>query len=459
LVHDSELEHTDSFQPDKVFENEHPHIRPRDPSHDIANIPHLHDGQYTDFVFTACDGSNVWEIKFRVPNESTTTTARIDGPAPAGAPQVVRDDTGAEIGQVYNDDDTSCHAVLIFNSDKITTAGGGRESEDEAYEPAHMRIPVEPGRAQWHVEQVDDLNFFNIDRCNGVENEDSSWPVVFEEQSSSSGSDTCISGDAVGMVLIFQDEANPVYSPLGTSAWDEDVAYWGDTVELICAPEYTQLCQVWENGETVAPTEATSVCKPDARDLPDGWTWDDLVRYPTEAQCKAVYDSAKGGAGVADPSGLVLLGVDISGSMTESTLGSGYSAFKEYLTSIGVEWKQILFNHERWVQLTTDNYIATVASFSSPTQIVVDWVDGYNCELAASSGSLELVVAAGLGAGTSPDYGDTGACSSLSGDANVLDDAVRVINGVPPVNGDIPLATSPEIGIQRSRGLIELVIR
>jgi len=270
VVHDSALEHSDGSQPDKVWEGGG--TVTRDPSH--AATPHLHDGQYTDFVFTACDGSNVWEIKFRVPNESTTTTARIDGPPPAL--QAARADTGAAIGQIYNDDDTSCHAVLIFNSDKITTAGGGHEAGD----PAHMRIPVEPGRAQWHVEQVDDLNFFNIDRCNGVENEDSSWPVVFEEQSSSSGSD-----------------------------------------------------------------------------------------------------------------------------------------------------------------------------------IVVDWVDGYNCELEASSGSLELVVAAGLGAGTSPDYGDTGSCSSLSGDANVLDDAVRVINGVPPVNGDIPLATSPEIGIQRSRGLIELVIR
>jgi hypothetical protein len=90
--------------------------------------------------------------------------------------------------------------------------------------------------------------------------------------------------------------------------------------------------------------------------------------------------------------------------------------------------------------------------------ILVDWVDGYNLELEASSGSLELVAAAGIGAGTSPDYGDTGEnCTSL--DTDVLDDAILVINGIPPVNGDIPLSTSPEIGIQRTRGLIELVIR
>ena len=256
---------------DTAFEHTH-----GDPPHG-GGTPHP-TGTVTEFVFDAVIGSNVWEIKFRVPNKSSTEKLRLDGE--------IRDDPGAILGQVYNDDDTSCRAVLVFNSDKITTFGGIGETipslVDWTDPPSGTRtmIPVEPGRAQWHVEQVDDLNFFNIDRCNGVENEDSSWPVVFEEQSS-----------------------------------------------------------------------------------------------------------------------------------------------------------------------------------NSDTDIVVDWVDGYNCELVASSGSLEFVVAAGIGAGTSPDYGDTGSCSSLSGDANVLDDAVLVINGVPPVNGDIPLATSPEIGIQRSRGLIELVIR
>jgi hypothetical protein len=213
-------------------------------------IPLIHLSSYTvggsetAFVFAAVSGSNTWEIAFSVPN------------------------TGAALGQVYNNDDTSCHAVLIFNSDKITTSGGGSTS-----------IPVEPGRAQWHVEQVDNMSFFNIDRCNGVENEDSSWPVILEEQSSGSGED-----------------------------------------------------------------------------------------------------------------------------------------------------------------------------------LVVDWVDGYNCALAASSSSLELVAGIGAGAGPAPDYGNTGS-SCVASDTNILDDAILVINGVPPVNGDIPLTTSPGIVIQRTRGLIELVIR
>jgi hypothetical protein len=261
---------------DTGFEHAH-----GDPDHGLLTPHPL--GTDTLFVFDAVVGSNVWEIKFRVPNKSSTEKLRLDGE--------IRDDPGAILGQVYNDDDTDCRAVLVFNSDKIITFGGiggvipSLVGWTDPPWGTRTMIPVEPGRAQWHVEQVDDLSFFNIDRCNGVENEDSSWPVVFEEQSSSSGS------------------SNPLY--------------------------------------------------------PD---------------------------------------------------------------------------------------------------IVVDWIDGYNLELEASSGSLELVVAAGIGAGTSPDYGNTGESCSSAG-ANVLDDAVLVINGVPPINGDIPLATSPEIMIQRSRGLIELVIR
>jgi len=193
----------------------------------------------------------------------------------------------------------------------------------------------------------------------------------------------CICGDTVQMVLIFQDEAESIYSPSGTVAWDADVADWEAKTLLFGAPEYAQLCQVWEYGATVAPNEATSVCKPSTRDMPDGWTWDDLVRSPTEAQCKAVYDSAKGGAGVDDPTGVVLLGVDVSGSMNQGTLGAGYSDFKDYLTSISVEWKQVLFANERWVQLTTDNYVDTVGGVT-PTEVDLTFTgleNGSDCDI------------------------------------------------------------------------------
>tara|TARA_R110002020_G_scaffold276067_1_gene491336 strand:- start:601 stop:1770 length:1170 start_codon:yes stop_codon:yes gene_type:complete len=187
----------------------------------------------------------------------------------------------------------------------------------------------------------------------------------------------CICGDVVQMVLIFQDEARQIYSPSGEVAWDADVADWEEKILLFGAPEYAQLCQVWRYGATVAPNEATSVCKPSTRDMPDGWTWDDLVRSPTEAQCKAVYDSAKGGAGVDDPTGLVLLGVDVSGSMNLDTLGDGYTDFKDYLTSISVEYEQVLFTNERWVQLTTDNYV-DVAGGDTPEEVEITLDGLYN---------------------------------------------------------------------------------
>ena len=193
----------------------------------------------------------------------------------------------------------------------------------------------------------------------------------------------CICGYQVDMVLIFQDEAKWIYSPDGTVVWDADVVDWDAKVASFGAPQYSQLCQVWQMGEVVAPTEATSVCKPSTRNMPTGWTWDNLVRFPTEAQCKAVYDSAKGGAGVDDPTGVVLLGVDVSGSMDLGTLGAGYIAFKEYLTSISVEWEQVLFYNERWVKLTTEEYVKTVGGIT-PAEVDINLTgleNGPDCEI------------------------------------------------------------------------------
>ena len=195
--------------------------------------------------------------------------------------------------------------------------------------------------------------------------------------------DLCICGDTVQMVLIFQDEAKTIYSPSGTVVWDADVVEWEDKTDLFGSPEFAQLCQVWQYGATVAPNEATSVCKPSTRDMPDGWTWDELVRSPTEAEVKAVYDSAKGGAGVDDPTGLVLLGVDVSGSMNLDTLGDGYVDFKDYLTSISVEWEQVLFTNERWVELTTENYVDTVGG-ETPAEVDLTFTgleNGSNCDI------------------------------------------------------------------------------
>jgi len=223
--------------------------------------------------------------------------------------------------------------------------------------------------------------------------------------------DLCICGETVQMVLIFQDEAQSVYSPSGTTAWDADVSDWEDKVAIFGAPEYAQLCQVWTQSGLPVPAEATSVCKPSTRDMPDGWTWDDLVRSPTEAEVKAVYDSAKGGAGVDDPTDLVLLGVDVSGSMNLATLGDGYSDFKDYLDSIGVDYKQVLFSHERWVQLTTDNYTDTVGG-ETPAEFDVNLtglVNGTDCDICEDMvGDFTLTDPLMITEDTNPDLSEDG---------------------------------------------------
>ena len=350
-------------------------------------------GSETEFVFDAVSGSNIWEIAFSVPN------------------------TGASLGQVYNDDATSCHAVLIFNSDKITTSGGGSTS-----------IPVEPGRAQWHVEQVDDMSFFNIDRCNGVENEDSSWPVVFEEHSSSSGYSTsivsCFSCDPpldFTYALTLGGLTGPWEDYNGTHAitWDGpthvnpqlDCMWSADiltgTLQLYPAGLHLMFPTPWEVRLTVP-------------------TADPLVSFtltwstPISTYCDIVRDYEEGGV--------------LAPFCQESGQYPGPAC-------------------------SVQDAVSTICSLKTfYPDIVVDWVDGYNCALTASSSSLELVAGIGAGAGPAPDYGNTGS-SCVASDTNVLDDAILVINGVPPVNGNIPLTTSPGIGIQRTRGLIELVIR
>jgi len=92
-------------------------------------------GDNTLFHFEAVEGIRVWDITFTVPNTDSYT------------------------GQVGNDDDSDCRAVLVFNSGKIVQAAG------------NCRLRVEPGRSQWHTEQVNRLEFYNIGRCDFEETE------------------------------------------------------------------------------------------------------------------------------------------------------------------------------------------------------------------------------------------------------------------------------------------------
>jgi len=91
----------------------------------------------TTFTFRAQQGSDVWTVTFDVPNDSASGT-----------------------GQVNNNDGSDVRAVLIFNADQIIDSGSGA-----------VAIEVEPGRAQWHTEQVDQVIFQNISRCNGIEDD------------------------------------------------------------------------------------------------------------------------------------------------------------------------------------------------------------------------------------------------------------------------------------------------
>jgi hypothetical protein len=94
-------------------------------------------GTTTTYTFRAQQRDRVWLITFDVPNDSASGT-----------------------GQTNNTDGSDVQAVLIYNADKVIAAGSGSVS-----------IEVEPGRAVWHTEQVDQIIFKNIARCAGVEDD------------------------------------------------------------------------------------------------------------------------------------------------------------------------------------------------------------------------------------------------------------------------------------------------
>lgn len=115
----------------------------------VRLIGYTASGADTIFTFHAIKDLSTWVITFTVPN------------------------TGAETGQVDNDDTTAVHAVLIFNSDNIPSSGS-----------ADVEMEVEPARAQWHTEVVDTITFKNIYRCSSIE-DDSVLSTIYTVSSSS----------------------------------------------------------------------------------------------------------------------------------------------------------------------------------------------------------------------------------------------------------------------------------
>ena len=86
-------------------------------------------------------------------------------------------------------------------------------------------------------------------------------------------------------------------------------------------------------------------------------------------------------------------------------------------------------------------------------------IDGYNTEWEYSDSSLSLTAAAGIGQGVSPGYGDTGPMCSSGEEITLDSDAITVINGITPDNGNIDIAISSGFVLQRSRGRIEIGVR
>lgn len=120
--------------------------------HDLVLIGYSATGAVTEFVFRAQEENRYWDVTFDVPNSSNP----------------------GQIGAVYNTDGSECRAVLFYNSDDVVAGSSS----------VHME--VEPGRAEWHTEVVEALQFYNIDRCGSVEDEEV-WIEVLIPASSSSG--------------------------------------------------------------------------------------------------------------------------------------------------------------------------------------------------------------------------------------------------------------------------------
>lgn len=94
------------------------------------------------WTFEAVADGNLWDIWFDLP-------------------------TSGGLGQVSNGDSTDCACVLIFDTG-LLYSGAGETMDDY----------IEPSRTEWHTEQLEQVSFLNIKRCNGNENAGILIPVA-----------------------------------------------------------------------------------------------------------------------------------------------------------------------------------------------------------------------------------------------------------------------------------------
>ena len=102
-----------------------------------------------------------------------------------------------------------------------------------------------------------------------------------------------------------------------------------------------------------------------------------------------------------------------------------------------------------------------VLTTGSSSATSLNWEDGYNTVVSYEN-SLLLTGGVGLGLGVVPDVGNTVVCeeSSTSAESLEFDDYVSVVNGIlPDGTGDLPIVRSNSIGVKRTRGRLELLIR
>jgi hypothetical protein len=92
------------------------------------------------------------------------------------------------------------------------------------------------------------------------------------------------------------------------------------------------------------------------------------------------------------------------------------------------------------------------------------WVDGYNTSVSYSSDVLALAVGIGNGLGHTDEglLSYTDLCEveyGINSSSSYSASPVFTINGLVPVNGDIDVDTSAALGLQRSEGKLEILVR
>ena len=153
---------------------------------------------------------------------------------------------------------------------------------------------------------------------------------------------------ALGMIMVFIDEANTIYYPDGQAAWDADVARWNQLVNEYGPPEYAAVYKV--SGQDLGII-------PEGRSCPDEIQYRTISRNPSLSEMITAYNNCKGGAEHANPQDVVLC-VDVSGSMTRSDMTPGIDLFEQWLSDQNppVPWTEQSFGSERWLALINDWY-------------------------------------------------------------------------------------------------------